>query len=430
MNNGSTPARQPSRKHAWFALVLLAVLLLAGIALRYTMQPQHATRLVLDQVGRTLGLRITASGTAQYSLRGGPSLVIRDVVAQEPGAAIPLLRADRIMLSLPWSTVRGLTTGSAGSTIVLHRVELDRPILDVDAFQHWLQRRPPGKTRSPQLTQGMRVTDGRVVAQGWSMGGLVIDVPRLVPEQPVTARIAGRYRSAALQLPFNLHIALSRPANDTALGLAGTISIERGSWRLPSHIVLSGRLHVGDGWQLQRARLASASRYESGRTSLPFTAGLAGTLRSADARTAFAPMGLVVHGADAIPDLSGSGRASLSTVLDLRLTGMLPAWPPGWPGLPSPIADSKSPIPFSLQYNGRPDLSDVAALHLSRDATRFDGRLRPVEFANWIQAGSTGSPIPPIDGRMSTPRLDIAGAQLQGVDVTIGDDEPNAVPTR
>ena len=82
MNSGSTPARQPSRKLAWFALVVLIVLLLAGIALRYVMQPQHATRLVLDQVGRTLGLRITASGTSQYSLRGGPSLVVRGVIAQ------------------------------------------------------------------------------------------------------------------------------------------------------------------------------------------------------------------------------------------------------------------------------------------------------------------------------------------------------------
>jgi len=32
------------------------------------------------------------------------------------------------------------------------------------------------------------------------------------------------------------------------------------------------------------------------------------------------------------------------------------------------------------------------------------------------------------DGRLSTPRLDIAGAQLQGVDVTISGDEPDAAP--
>jgi len=428
VNSGSTPARQPSRKPAWSALVVLIVLLLAGIGLRYGMQPQHAARLVLDQVGRTLGLRITASGTSQYSLRGGPSLVIRDVVAQEPGAATPLLRADRILLSLPWSTVRGLTTGAAGSTITMHRVELDRPVLDVDALQHWLQTRPPSKQRYPVLTQGMHVNDGRVIARGWSLGSLTIDLPRLVPDQPLRASIAGRYRSEAMQLPFDLDVALSHPANDAALGLAGTLSVERGTWRLPSRIVLSGMLHVGDGWQLRYARLALASRYESGKTSLPFAAGIAGTLRSANARIAFAPLAVVVHGAGVIPDLSGTGGASLSNVLGLQLTGVLPAWPSGWPELPAPIGASKSPIPFALQYNGRPDLSDVAALHLSRDATVFDGRLRPFEFSSWIQAGSTGSPIPPLDGRLSTPRLDIAGAQLQGVDVTISGDEPDAAP--
>jgi hypothetical protein len=119
----------------------------------------------------------------------------------------------------------------------------------------------------------------------------------------------------------------------------------------------------------------------------------------------------------------------LSNVLGLQLTGTLAAWPSGWPDIPAPVGASKSPIAFALQYNGRPDLSDVAALHLSKDATLFDGRLRPFEFSNWIQAGSAGSPIPPLDGRLSTPRLDIAGAQLQGVDVTISDDEPTAAPT-
>jgi hypothetical protein len=140
-------------------------------------------------------------------------------------------------------------------------------------------------------------------------------------------------------------------------------------------------------------------------------------------------MAVVVHGSGVIPDLTGIGRASLTNVLGLQLAGVLPTWPSGWPELPTPIGASKSPIPFTLQYNGRPDLSDVAVLHLSRDATVFDGRLRPFEFSNWIQAGSTGSPIPPLDGHLSTPRLDIAGAQLQGVDVTISDGEPSAAPT-
>ena len=71
MNSGSTPARQPPRKLAWFALVVLIVLLLAGIALRYAMQPQHATRHVLDQVGRTREVRY-----ALYRRVGGPAATL------------------------------------------------------------------------------------------------------------------------------------------------------------------------------------------------------------------------------------------------------------------------------------------------------------------------------------------------------------------
>ncbi|HEY0310760.1 MAG TPA: hypothetical protein VGC43_06525, partial [Luteimonas sp.] len=64
------------------ALALLALLL----ALRFALQPERATRFLLARVGNTLGLEITFGGAAEYRLRGVPRLVIRDVVAREPGA--------------------------------------------------------------------------------------------------------------------------------------------------------------------------------------------------------------------------------------------------------------------------------------------------------------------------------------------------------
>ena len=97
-------------------------------------------------------------------------LLLRDVVAREPGAATPLLRADRIYLSLPWSTIR-----ARGSDLTVKRIELDRPQLDLPALQRWLATRPPSEKRFPTLTDGLRITDGAIANDDDSDSGWRID---------------------------------------------------------------------------------------------------------------------------------------------------------------------------------------------------------------------------------------------------------------
>jgi hypothetical protein len=60
-------------------------------------------------------------------------------------------------------------------------------------------------------------------------------------------------------------------------------------------------------------------------------------------------------------------------------------------------------------------------LRIDRDATHFDGGFRAPEVVSWIDADDAGSPLPPLDGRVTTPSIDLAGAQLQGVEVTLDD---------
>ena len=429
MNSGNAPNTQRQRKFAWVASVIALVLLLAIVSLRLALPPQRVTQLILDRVGSTFGLEITASGVGEYRLRGTPMLVVRDVVAREPGSTTPLLRADRIFLSLPWSTIRGLTAGASGSDLTVDRIELDRPVIHLEALQHWLDRRPPSKTRVPTLTDGLQAHDGSITAVGWTLTGITLDLPKLHPGQRVTAITSGRYRSGSLQIPFALDVALSQPASNAALGIAGHSRIERETWRIPAQIVLSGMLHLGDGWQLQHAKLAAAARYQSGSTDVPFALGMAGTLRYADARLRLAPAGIVVHGSGSIPNLDAHGAIALANALELQLAGTLQAWPDAWPALPPPIGQSRSLLPFELQYLGKSDLSDIAALQLRRDNARFDGRFQLPAVTTWIDSGSTGSPLPPLDGRITTPRLEIAGAQLQGVEITLDDPDVQGTPT-
>jgi hypothetical protein len=420
----ATVAGRP-RRFAWriAGIVALLFLLVVG-SLLYVAQPQRATRLILDQLGRSLGLEITASA-GEYQLRGTPTLSVRNVVAREPGAAKPLLRADRIFLSLPWSTIR-----ARGSDLTVEKIELDRPVIDMDALQHWLQQRPPGETRIPTLTRGLRIRDGSLVAAGWMLSDVGLDLPTLAPRQRIAAHVTGRYHAETVQAPFALDVVFSAPSRQAAVGIAGDVSIVADTWRIPARIRLSGVLHLADRWRFDHARLGASARYESGRTRVPFVFGVAGTLGGIDGGLQLAPGGIAVRASNAIPTLDAHGTIAMADSLVFQLAGVLPAWPKTWPALPSPLHASPSPLPFELRYVGKTDLTDMTELRIDRDATRFDGRFHVPDIVAWIDTVDTGSPLPPLDGRVTAPSIEIAGAQLQGVELTLDDPGLEGAPVR
>ena len=410
----ATAATRRARRLAWLVASLAVLAIIAGV-IAFLSRPPRATRLLLDAVGNAFGLQISAEG-GDYRLRGTPMLDVRGVVAREPGAAQPLLRADRIVMSLPWSTIR-----SRGGDLTIDRVELERPLVDMEALRHWLAQRPPGPTRIPVLTRGVRVRDGRAIADEWRIDAIVLDLPTLAPRRPVAATVSGRYRNDSLQAPFALDVALTSPANDAAIGIAGRIELVRDAWRLPANVVVSGKMQpASHGWQLQHARLQASARYESQDTQVPFALGIASTLRQAKASVQLSPVAIAVRGNGLVPRLDASGTAALSEALDLSLVGSLADWPSAWPSLPSPLDKSHAALPVRLDYVGTPDLSGLAMLRLSRDEVRFDGRFHPAGIASWFAADAS-NPLPPLDGHLVAPRLDIAGASLMGVDMTIDD---------
>jgi hypothetical protein len=72
------------------------------------------------------------------------------------------------------------------------------------------------------------------------------------------------------------------------------------------------------------------------------------------------------------------------------------------------------------------DFAEVASLQLRRDASRFDARFRLPDVLAWLDEIATDSPLPPLQGSLSTPRIEIAGATLEGVEVEI--DDPALTP--
>jgi len=426
--NTAAPESVPATRRLLRTTAIVAVVLVLLVALlAWLAQAPRAVGFLLDRVGSALGLEISASGVAEYRLRGTPQLVIRELVAREPGAKAPILRAKRALLSLPWSTIR-----ARGADLTVTRIELDAPVFDLPAFQHWQAARPPSETRVPTLTNGLRIRDGIVANDDWRIEGLAVDIAQLHPDALLRMRVRGRYLDPPLSIPADLAIAVANPlrlAKGAASGVAGVGELDFAGegWRVPSKVTLSGPLRLGkDSALVKPMRFGMAARYESASTRLPFVLGLHGPMAFNNATWRVVPMQAVLRGGDTMPDLRGRGSLSLGRQLKLHIGGEIASWPAGWPALPSPLSESKSPLPFELGYDGRIDLGDVASLSLQRDETRFDGRLRTADVTAWTNAKAQGSLLPPLSGTLRTPRVEIAGATLEGVEVEL--DDPSLPP--
>lgn len=422
--NPATPSA-PRRWGRIIAIAAMVALLALLIAIGWVSRPDRLAGLVLDRVGSALDLEITASGTSEYRLRGTPMLSVRGLVVRQPGAGDPLLTADRAYLSLPWTTL-----WAGGEDLTIRRVELDGPVLNLGALQAWLASRLTGEpARIPTLTKGLRVRGGQLAGDGWAVDRLGIASDRLDPAQPFAARVGGRVISGATNAPFDLQLALTRPAMNAGVGLAGIASAITPQWRLPFTLQLSGVLRdTAGGMGLDSALLGSNVRWfdlpSSAEPELEFTVGLAGRVRYRDGGLRISPLGAALRGKGDLPEqINATGSFALDDQLSLHLTGEIDEWPSGWPALPAPLADSQSPLPFVLDYEGAADLADQTRLRVSRDDVRFDGRFRVLELGPWMAQLANGTPLPPLRGTLELPRVEIAGATLTGVRLQMDDTE-------
>ena len=417
----AAPPRRIGKRLLRLGAILIVVLLAGLLVAGWLLQPQRAGRYLLQALGDELGLQITA-GNIDYRLRGMPQLVLHDVTTKNPGDT-PLLQAERVFVSLPWRTIR-----ARGKDLTVQRVELDAPVLDIPALQRWLATRPPSKdTRIPVLTDGLRITRGRIDNDDWRIQDLSIDMPSLHPERMLRARVRGRYTAPPMSIPADLAIAIAHPARalagqHTGIAGVGTVTMANAGWQVASHVFLAGPLRLGkDSALVKPVRLGIAARYRSASTTLPFRLGLHGPMAFNNATWRFVPASLFLDGDGAIPDATARGSVSVGQRLRLHLDGLIAAWPDAWPTLPAPLSASTSPMPFALEYKGAIDFADIASLELERDATRFDARFRLPDVLAWLDAVATDSPLPPLQGSLSTPRVEVAGAVLEGVEIEIDD---------
>lgn len=411
----ATAAPRPVRRRLPRLAIACAILPLLAV---WLLQPQRAGRHLLRYIGDTLGLDIQAA-TIDYRLRGTPQLVLGELTASRSGDA-PLLRARRVFLSLPWRTLR-----TRGSDLTIERVELDEPTLDLPALQRWLATRPTSEpSRLPTLTHGLRVRAGRIDNDDWRIDGLAIDLPALHPGQPAQAKVQGRYLDAPISIPADLTVTVARPqqlldGKPCQVSGSGHLTlIEADGWRVPARIFLTGPLRIGkDSVLMQPAKLGIAGRYVSAGGNAPFRLGLYGPMAFNNALWRFVPVTMVLSGDGAIPSARARGSLSVGRRLGLHLDGSLAGWPDAWPALPAPLSASKSALLFALDYKGAPTFTDPASLSLRRDASALEAHFRLPEVLEWLDAESASSPLPPLAGTLTTPRIELGGATLEGVEI-------------
>lgn len=426
MQQPEQPATPAPRKHRWLKitlLVLAALALLVALTLQWLLRPATFTTFVLDEVGNALGLEITASGIGEYRLRGQPQIVVREVIARQPGQATPLFSAKRVLLSLPWNTLQ-----TRGQDLTITHVELDAPMLDLQALTRWQATRPPSaEVRIPHLTDGLSINNGRLLGDGWSVRAINVSLPRLAERQALDARLSGRFEDAGTRVPFDVALKMSAPTADASISAIGPLFIERDDWRIHGALNLRGRLDMAEGSSgLSPATVGYAGQWQGGEQVQHLRIGMRGPFKFSDGVASFGWQRLLLRGdgADsAIPNLDARGAFALGQRLVLRIHGTLPQWPANWPSLPAPLQASTSPLPLRLDYLGPSDLSGSTTLHLQRDATSVDARLRLPVMLGWMDGDAGLSPLPPLEARVSSPLLEVGGVQLHGVELELSEDE-------
>jgi len=417
------PVRQ--RHRGRIAIAVLLALLGGLVWLAWTaLQPANLMPRLLAQLGRSTGLVITARGEVGYSVRGVPEVVLHDVDARMPGATIAVLTADRVHVAVPWSTLR-----SRGTDLVIDRVELDHPRIDLAEFTRWRASRPPSKQPLPRIPHGIALTEATLVGSGWNVMHLDATFPSFAEGAPVQGHLRGTFSNAGIALPFDVDAAMTRPDTHAGVAVIGTLAPTTRTWSIPARIRMRGAMAIDGGRvTLRPGTLGASMTYVAGTTRIPLVVGIRGNWSASGDGLAIDPASVALRAQDAIPSFDAHGRVAMGDRLELQLEGVLPRWLDVWPKLPAPLDRSHSALPFALDYSGTPAFDDPMHLRLTRDATRFDGRFRVRDVSAWTQANARGTPIPPIDGTLTTPTLVVGSATLEGVEIHT--DDPSVQPAR
>lgn len=191
---------------AWSLLTLTLLLL----ALLWLFWSQFNSRLVdraLDAASRASGLSIHAQGQTGLQWRPEPRLVLHQLRI-ETAAGKPLLQADRLDLTLPWSSLRG-------GPLVISRLELDAAQLDNVLLLEWLAARPAAAAAALPRIDRLRLRDGRWRHGEIELAAIELELRDFAAGRRLTLDLAAQWQPELRPLALQLELQ-ARPEGDSA----------------------------------------------------------------------------------------------------------------------------------------------------------------------------------------------------------------------
>lgn len=374
---------EPARKRRWPKfLAASAVLLLIGAWwVDRQLEPVRLASTVLARLGEATGLQLSFEGTPEYALRPEPRLLLENFDARVPGSTTPLFRVRRLEVSLPWATV---WSGS----LVITRIELDGPTLDLDALSTWLASQPESSGELPVLSRGASVRDGTMLWGDWRIDGLALDIDRFEPEMPLTLELAGRGTSGTIALQLESTIAIEKLSQSAGAKVEAQGRIQLDGVDAPFLVTTDCRYHKLDNESLNCADLFFRSE-----SPLP-------TFKA---------------------DLASIVRRGKSENIEIDADGWMRDWPQDWPALPAPMAGK--PTHFDFTYAGPSDMTAAWKVKLDWEESHAAAEFALQDVLAWLEAGNA-APLPPLQATVTAPSIEIAGATLEGVKISIEEDPP------
>lgn len=154
-------ASQPRRRRRWIiALVVLLAILVAGtLLLRHFTRPQTLSALLVGKSRDLIGADLALHGSARFEFLPNLHVVLPHPTLAKMGSPEVFLRLDSLEAVVPWHNMWS-------DRYDIERIDLVRPVLDLDALQRWLDAQPATNPATPDVRFSLRVTDGSIIRGG------------------------------------------------------------------------------------------------------------------------------------------------------------------------------------------------------------------------------------------------------------------------
>lgn len=366
-------------RRIWIFLVGFGLVLSIGAWwINKQLEPAKLTHTVLGKIGQELNLEFEFDGLPSYAMKPEPRLILPNLKVINPADKKVFLSATRVEVSLPWSTI-------LGDTPHITRIEADNPILDFRGLRAWQATRPATPFEIPTFTSGLEINNGQLLDDGYSIKKIQLSLPHLEDQQPIEAQVAGLFQQDKTIVSFN-----------------GPLTIAKAGLNSDFTLGSKGELNLGD-------------------KPLPYQLKAAGNYASLEKNFELTAKTLSWTSESPLPNLESNLFVSIGDAMKLRSSGLIAEWPKDWPVLPAPMNQQTKNIPYQLEYSGNPDFSDAISLVINIEKSKLDSSLKIADIQQWI-VQKDGSPLPPLQGRLETPDIQMDGVSLEGISIEITPD--------